>query len=408
VSFNWTVSARAREMKSSAIREILKITERPDIISFAGGLPAPELFPIQALKEACAKVLDTHGPKSLQYSLTMGVLPLREILAERLSKKGLPVTIDNLFITGGSQQGLDLVAKVFLNEGDPLLCENPTYLGAIQAFNAFRPKYVTVEMDQEGMIVEQAEEKIKEHHPRFIYVVADFQNPSGITMSLKRRKQLVTLAEKYQIPIVDDNPYGELRYVGENIPSLQSLGKDLVIELGTFSKIVSPGLRIGWGIVSTEITTMFERLKQGADLHTNTFAQYVVYEYIKAGNLDRHIEEIKASYSERRGVMIEALKEHFPEDVRWYEPEGGLFLWAELPKGISATDLLPVAVEQKVAYVPGKPFYPHGDKDNTLRLNFSNAKPDEIREGIKRLGKVLRENVKALNLRKEDTEQKVS
>ena len=408
MSFNWTVSARAREMKSSAIREILKITERPDIISFAGGLPAPELFPIQALKKACAKVLDTHGPKSLQYSLTMGVLPLREILAERLSKKGLPVTIDNLFITGGSQQGLDLVAKVFLNEGDALLCENPTYLGAIQAFNVMRPKYVTVEMDQEGMIVEQAEEKIKEHNPRFIYVVADFQNPSGITMSLKRRKQLVTLAEKYQIPIVDDNPYGELRYVGEPLPSLQSMGKDLVIELGTFSKIVSPGLRIGWGIISTEITTMFERLKQGADLHTNTFAQYVVYEYIKAGNLDRHIEEIKASYSERRGVMIEALKEHFPEDVKWYEPEGGLFLWVELPQGISATDLLPVAVEEKVAYVPGKPFYPHEDKDNTLRLNFSNANPDLIREGIKRLGKVLRENVKALNLRKEDTEQKVS
>jgi 2-aminoadipate transaminase len=408
VSLKWTVSARAREMKSSAIREILKITERPDIISFAGGLPAPELFPIEALKEACVKVLDTHGPKSLQYSLTMGVLPLREVLAERLSEKGLPVTIDNLFITAGSQQGLDLIAKVFLNEGDPLLCENPTYLGAIQAFNVMRPKYITVEMDEEGMIVEQAEEKIKEHNPRFIYVVADFQNPSGITMSLKRRKELVGLAEKYQIPIVDDNPYGELRYVGEPVPSLQSMGKDLVIELGTFSKIVSPGLRIGWGIVSTEITTMFERLKQGADLHTNTFAQYVLYEYIKAGNLDRHIEEIKASYRERRGVMIEALKEHFPEDVRWYEPEGGLFLWVELPKGISATDLLPVAVEQKVAYVPGKPFYPHEDVDNTLRLNFSNARPDLIREGIKRLGKVFQENVRALNLKKRDKGQKVS
>jgi 2-aminoadipate transaminase len=395
-------------MKSSAIREILKITERPDIISFAGGLPAPELFPIQALKDACAKVLDTHGPKSLQYSLTMGVLPLREVLAERLSKQGLPVTIDNLFITAGSQQGLDLIAKVFLNEGDPLLCENPTYLGAIQAFNVMRPKYIPVEMDEEGMIVEQAEEKIKKHNPRFIYVVADFQNPSGITMSLKRREELIGLAEKYQIPVVDDNPYGELRYVGKPVPSLQSMGKDLVIELGTFSKIVSPGLRIGWGIVSTEITTMFERLKQGADLHTNTFAQYVVYEYIKAGNLDRHIEEIKTSYRERRAVMVEALKEHFPQDVRWYEPEGGLFLWVELPQGISATDLLPVAVEQKVAYVPGKPFYPHGDKDNTLRLNFSNAKPDQIREGIKRLGRVFRDAVEALNLKKGDTGQKVS
>ncbi len=407
MSFNWTVSARAREMKSSAIREILKITERPDIISFAGGLPAPELFPIEALKEACIKVLDTHGPKSLQYSLTMGVLPLREVLADRLSKKGLPVTIDNLFITAGSQQGLDLVAKVFLNEGDALLCENPTYLGAIQAFNVMRPKYVTVEMDQDGMIVEQAEEKIKKHNPRFIYVVADFQNPSGVNMSLKRRKQLVKLAEKYQIPIVDDNPYGELRYVGEPLPSLQSMGEDLVIELGTFSKIVSPGLRIGWGIVSTGITNMFERLKQGADLHTNTFAQYVVYEYIKAGNLDRHIEEIKASYSERRDVMIQALKEHFPEGVKWYEPEGGLFLWVELPEGISATELLPVAVEQKVAYVPGKPFFPHEEKDNALRLNFSNANPDLIREGIKRLGKVFRENVGTLKSKKQDTQQKV-
>jgi 2-aminoadipate transaminase len=407
VSFNWTVSARAREMKSSAIREILKITERPDIISFAGGLPAPELFPIEALKEACIKVLDTHGPKSLQYSLTMGVLPLREILADRLSKKGLPVTIDNLFITAGSQQGLDLIAKVFLNEGDALMCENPTYLGAIQAFNVMRPKYITVEMDQEGMIVDQAEEKIKKHHPRFIYVVADFQNPSGVTMSLARRKQLVKLAEKYQIPIVDDNPYGELRYVGKPLPSLQSIGEDLVIELGTFSKIVSPGLRIGWGIVSTGITNMFERLKQGADLHTNTFAQYVLYEYIKAGNLESHIEEIRASYSERRGVMIQALKEHFPEGVKWFEPEGGLFLWVELPESISATDLLPVAVEQKVAYVPGKPFFPYEDKDNALRLNFSNANPDLIREGIKRLGKVFRENVGILKSRKQDTQQKV-
>lgn len=407
MSLNWKFSVRAQEMKASAIREILKITERPDVISFAGGLPAPELFPIQALKKACIKVLETHGPKSLQYSLTMGVLPLREILADRLSKKGLPITLDNLFITGGSQQGLDLVAKVFLNEGDALLCENPTYLGAIQAFNVMRPKYVTVEMDQEGMIVEQAEEKIKKHNPRFIYVVANFQNPSGITMSLKRREQLVKLAEKYQIPIVDDNPYGELRYVGEDVPSLQSLGVDLVIELGTFSKIVSPGLRIGWGIVSTGITNMFERLKQGADLHTNTFAQYVLYEYIKAGNLDRHIEEIKTAYSERRDVMIQSLKEHFPEGVKWYEPEGGLFLWVELPEAISATDLLPVAVEQKVAYVPGKPFFPYEDKDNSLRLNFSNANPEMIREGIKRLGKVFQENVKTGNLKKNKSQQKV-
>jgi 2-aminoadipate transaminase len=408
VSLNWTFSVRAQEMKSSAIREILKITERPDVISFAGGLPAPELFPIESLKKACEKVLDNYGPKALQYSLTMGVLPLRQILAEKLSPKGMALTEENIFITGGSQQGLDLVGRVFLDKGSVLICESPTYLGAIQAFNAYKPQYITVDMDKEGMIVEQLEENIKRYKPRFIYVVSNFQNPSGITLSYERRKHLVKLAKEYYIPIIDDNPYGDLRYVGEDVPSLKSLGGDLVIELGTCSKIVSPGLRIGWVIASTEVMSMFERMKQGADLHTNTFAQYVFYEYIKAGNLNRHIQEIKAAYSERRDVMIEALKEHFPENVKWVEPRGGLFLWVELPQEVSATALLDEAVLQKVAYVPGKPFYPYEDKDNTLRLNFSNASPEMIKEGIKRLGKVFQENVKILNLKKEKTQQKVS
>ncbi len=407
VSLNWIFSVRAQEMKSSAIREILKITEKPDVISFAGGLPAPELFPIKQLKKACEKVLDNYGPKALQYSLTSGVLPLRQILAERLSQKGMTLTEDNIFITGGSQQGLDLAGRVFLDNRSVIICESPTYLGAIQAFNAYNPQYVTVDMDKEGMIVEQLEENIKKYKPRFIYVVSNFQNPSGATLSLKRRKDLIGLAKEYYIPIIDDNPYGELRYVGEDVPSLKSLGGDLVIELGTCSKIVSPGLRIGWVAASTEVMTMFERMKQGADLHTNTFAQYVLYEYIKAGNLDRHIQEIKVAYSERRDVMIEALKEHFPENVTWVEPKGGLFLWVELPQEISATKLLDEAVKQKVAYVPGKPFYPYEDKDNTLRLNFSNASPDMIREGIKRLGKVFQENVKILNLKKEKTQQRV-
>ena len=407
VSLNWIFSVRAQEMKSSAIREILKITEKPDVISFAGGLPAPELFPIKQLKKACEKVLDNYGPKALQYSLTSGVLPLRQILAERLSQKGMTLTEDNIFITGGSQQGLDLAGRVFLDNRSVIICESPTYLGAIQAFNAYNPQYVTVDMDKEGMIVEQLEENIKKYKPRFIYVVSNFQNPSGATLSLKRRKDLIGLAKEYYIPIIDDNPYGELRYVGEDVPSLKSLGGDLVIELGTCSKIVSPGLRIGWVAASTEVMTMFERMKQGADLHTNTFAQYVLYEYIKAGNLDSHIQEIKVAYSERRDVMIEALKEHFPENVTWVEPKGGLFLWVELPQEISATKLLDEAVKQKVAYVPGKPFYPYEDKDNTLRLNFSNASPDMIREGIKRLGQVFQKNVKILNLKKEKTQQRV-
>jgi 2-aminoadipate transaminase len=405
MSFKWAFSDRAEEMKSSAIRNILKITERPDVISFAGGLPAPELFPIEALKKACEKVLDNFGPKALQYSLTRGVLPLRQILAERLSREGMILSEENVSITGGSQQALDLAGKVFLNEGDVVLCENPTYLGAIQAFNAYRPQWVTADMDEDGIVVEQVEEKIKKHHPRFIYVVANFQNPSGITLSLERRKHLIRLAQKYGVPIIDDNPYGDLRYVGENLPSLKSLGGDLVIELGTCSKIVSPGLRVAWIVACPEVLVKFERMKEGTDLHTNTFAQYVLYQYIEDGNLDRHIEKIKATYSARRDVMIDALRQDFPEGVRWYEPQGGLFLWIELPRGISASKLLDEAVSRKVAYVPGKPFYPHEDKDNTLRLNFSNAGPDLTREGIKRLGGVFRESLETPDLAKKDAEE---
>jgi 2-aminoadipate transaminase len=393
LTLNWTFSVRALEMKGSAIREILKITERPDIISFAGGLPAPELFPVEDLKKACEAVLNNVGPRSLQYSLSLGILPLRKFLAERLSQKGAPLTEDNILVTGGSQQGLDLVGKVFLDKGAVVICESPTYLGAIQAFNAYNPHYVTVDMDDCGMVTDQVEDKIKKYKPRLIYVVPNFQNPSGITLSYERRKHLVKLASEYYVPIIDDNPYGELRYIGKDVPSLKSLGKDLVIQLGTISKIISPGLRIGWIAASVEVMPMFEKMKQGADLHTNTFAQYVMAEYVKNGRLDKHIEEIKSAYGERREVMIKAMQEYFPENVKWTEPEGGLFLWVELPPEVSATDLLQDALKQRVAYVPGKPFYPYEDKDNTLRLNFSNASPDMIIEGIKRLGKVFRENI---------------
>jgi 2-aminoadipate transaminase len=393
LTLNWTFSVRAQEMKGSAIREILKITERPDIISFAGGLPAPELFPVKDLINACKAVLENVGPKSLQYSLSLGVLPLRKFLAERLSQKGASLTEDSILVTGGSQQGLDLVGKVFLDKGAVVICESPTYLGAIQAFNAYNPQYVTVDMDKNGMVTDQVEEKIKKYKPRLIYVVPNFQNPSGITLSYERRKHLVKLAKEYYVPIIDDNPYGELRYIGKDVPSLKSLGKDLVIQLGTISKIISPGLRIGWIAASSEVMPMFEKMKQGTDLHTNTFAQYVMVEYVKDGRLDKHIDEIKAAYGERRGVMIKAMQEYFPENVKWTEPEGGLFLWVELPQEISATDLLQEALKQKVAYVPGKPFYPYEDRNNTLRLNFSNASPEMIIEGIKRLGKVFKENI---------------
>jgi len=249
-------------------------------------------------------------------------------------------------------------------------------------------------MDQEGMILEEVELHIKKSKPRLIYTVSNFQNPSGITMSRERREKLVELAKEYYIPVIDDNPYGEMRFKGEELPSIKHLGGDLVLELGTFSKLISPGLRIGWLVGSKEVMGIFERMKQGADLHTSTFAQYVIYEYIKNGNLDRHIELLKKEYSKRRDTMISALKKYCPEEVRWTEPEGGLFLWVFLPEGVSATQLLQKALERKVAYVPGKPFFAKEDTDNTLRLNFSNASEDKIEEGIKRLAEVFSENLR--------------
>jgi 2-aminoadipate transaminase len=394
MTLNWTFSNRSTEMKSSVIREILKITERPDIISFAGGLPAPELFPIDEIREACLKVLENYGQKALQYSLTMGIPALRAILAERISQKGgVNLTADNIIITEGSQQALDMVGRVFLDSGTTVIVEDPSYLGAIQAFNAYRCHYVTIEMDDEGIKVDQVEEMIKRFKPRFIYVVPNFQNPTGITMSYNRRKRLVELAKEYYIPIIDDNPYGELRFTGKDIPSLKALGGDLVIQLGTISKIISPGFRIGWIAAPLEIMGAFEKMKQAMDLHTNTFAQYVIVEYMKSGIVDKHIEEIKKAYGERREVMLKAMEEYFPKGIKWTKPEGGLFLWVILPENTSATKLLDKAIEAKVAYVPGGPFFANGGNENTLRLNFSNAKPEMITEGIKRLGKVFKENI---------------
>jgi 2-aminoadipate transaminase len=401
VTLNWIFAERAWKMKSSAIREILKISNKPGVINFAGGLPAPELFPIDELKEICVRVLEKEGQKALQYSLSMGYPPLRKFLAEKLSQEGTELTEDNIMITCGSQQALDLVGKVFLDGGSFVIVENPTYLGALQAFNAYHPHYVTVEMDNDGMRTDQVEEAIRKSKPRFIYVVPNFQNPSGITMSFERRKLLVKLAREYYVPIIDDNPYGELRYRGEDVPSLKSLGGDWVIQLGTFSKIVTPGLRLGWIAASSEAMKMFEKMKQGTDLHTNTFAQYLIYEYVKAGYLEKHIELIKESYANRMNAMLKALERYFPEGITWTKPEGGLFLWAELPQGVSASELFDKAVAEKVAYVPGKFFYAMEDKDNTLRLCFCTMSEEVIEEGIKRLAKVFKENIGAKPVRSE-------
>lgn len=388
--FNWPFSKIAVSLEASIIRELLKMSSKKGTINFAGGFPAPELFPIAEIKECIDAVLTDHGPESLQYSLTQGVLSLRELLAEHVSQRGLPVSPENIIITTGSQQGLDLIGRVFLEPGDHVVTELPTYLGALQAFNFYQAKYCPIKMDNEGMLIDPAEDRIREYRPKLIYVVPNFQNPSGITTSLERRQELINLAFKYQVPIVDDNPYGELRYSGKPVPSLRGIGGDAVIQLGTFSKLISPGLRVGWICAPIAAIKVIERAKQAVDLHSATFPQFVISEFLRRGFLKDHIETIKVAYSQRRDIMMRAMKEYFPPSITWPPPDGGLFLWVQCPHYVSTMKILGEAIEAGVAFVPGQPFHPDGSGDNTMRLNFANASHEGIVEGIKRLATVLK------------------
>jgi 2-aminoadipate transaminase len=386
----WQFSERARNLKSSIIREILKDSSKPGVINLAGGLPAPELFPIESIKQACLRVLEKYGPESLQYSLTNGVPMLKQFVAKRISTIGFDFSPNAVQITQGSQQGLDIIGRVFIQPGSVVLTEEPTYLGALQAFSFYEAQFVSVKTDENGMVPDDLEYKIREHKPVFIYLVPNFQNPSGITMSRPRREAVVSLSKKYDVPIVDDNPYGELRYSGQPVPSLKVMGGEHVVQLGTFSKIISPGLRVGWIAADEEFIGICEKMKQACDLHSTTFSQYVVYEFAKDGALEAHIEIIKKAYGKRRDVMIGALRNHFQDGTTWTEPDGGLFLWVKLPEGTSATKLLPLALQAGFAYVPGKYFFSQRPDDSTLRLNFCNASEENIIEGIRRLAAVVK------------------
>lgn len=387
---------RMNNIKASEIRELLKLTQRPEVISFAGGLPAPELFPIEEMKKAAIKVLDQKGAAALQYGPTEGYNPLREKIAKRMAKVKVNATIDNILITSGSQQGLDFVARVFINPGDVVICESPTYLGAINAFKAYEPRFVEVATDDEGMILEDLEKALKENeNVKFIYVIPDFQNPTGKTWSLERRKGLVELANKYNVAIVEDNPYGELRFEGEILPSLQHFDTEgRVIFLGTFSKILTPGVRLGWICAHPEVLSKFIMVKQGADLQSATTAQMEVDQLLEDYDIEEHIEKIKAVYKKRKDLMIKTMEEEFPEGVTWTNPQGGLFTWVVLPEHLNAREIAVKALEKDVAYVPGGAFFPNGGHENTFRMNYSNMPEDKIVEGIKRLGEVLREVVK--------------
>jgi 2-aminoadipate transaminase len=394
---------RTDNIGSSAIRELLKLTSQPDVISFAGGMPAPEVFPIEEFKEASEVVLSEMGDRALQYGTTEGYQPLREMIARNASKYGIQISADNVLITSGSQQALDLLGRIFINRGDRVLVESPTYLGAIQAWNAYGVKYVTIPSDDDGMQTDLLESRLRTGI-KFIYVLPNFQNPTGVTLTRERRKQLVEMADAYGVPIVEDDPYGQLRFEGEHQTPVVVIDDEMrakevpiysgnVIYTSTFSKILAPGLRLAWVVAPTEVIKKLVQAKQGCDLHTATFTQYIAYQLADSPWMKQHIRLIRKVYKERRDTMLEALATHMPEGVSWTHPKGGLFLWATLPECLDSRAIFNQAVAQKVAFVPGGSFHPLGGGSNTMRLNFSNSKPEMIQEGIERLAKVIKDNL---------------
>lgn len=390
---NLRYSERTSVLKASEIREILKLTEKPDVISFAGGLPAPELFPTEQMQLISSKVLREDGRAALQYSTTEGYAPLREIIAkQRMAAAGVSTSFDNIIITSGSQQGLEFSAKIFIDKDDIIICEKPTYLGAINAFKAYQPRFVEITMDDDGMKVDELENVLKKHpEAKMIYTIPDFQNPSGKTMSVERRKRIAELAKLYNIPVIEDCPYGELIFEGEPYPSIKSFDKNgYVIYLGTFSKTFCPGLRIGWICASPEILQKYVVVKQGADLQCSTINQREAALFMQTYDLNEHISKIRTVYKRRRNLMIDSIEKYFPAEVKYTRPKGGLFLWVELAKNLDATKILEEALKQKVAFVPGGSFFANGENENYFRLNYSNMSEELIVEGIKRLGKVLK------------------
>ena len=385
---------RTEQMKRSEIREILKLTAQPEMISFAGGLPAKELFPVENMQQAAQRVLETMGREALQYSTTEGYVPLREKIAARSNRLWKTnVAARDVQVVTGSQQALDFIGKVFLDEGDAVICESPTYLGALSAFRSYEPRFVEVDTDSEGMVPEALERVLQqEKKAKIIYVIPDFQNPTGQSWSLERRKALMDLACKYEIPVVEDNPYGELRFEGEHCPSLSTWDtKGLVITLGTFSKILAPGLRVAWIIAPEEVLERIIQVKQGADLQTPTITQMMVDAYLDMFDIDKHVDLIIELYRERRNVMAEAFKTYLGDAFTFNAPSGGLFFWGSFTSGIGNRKVLERCIEKKVAFVPGDAFYPQGGHESTLRLNYSCMAPDLIREGVKRMGEALRE-----------------
>ncbi|MBV8665574.1 MAG: PLP-dependent aminotransferase family protein [Burkholderiaceae bacterium] len=383
----WNFSKRAQQLQSSAIREILKVTMRPEVISFAGGLPSPATFPVEHMQAAFEKVLSTHGKVALQYGPTDGYLPLREWVADSLSTNGAKILPEQVLMTSGSQQGLDLLGKVLIDEGSKTLVETPSYLGALQAFSVYGPQFVSLPTDEHGLVPEAVAELGQ--GARLLYALPNFQNPTGRTLSVERRAALVETCARIGLPLIEDDPYGALSYRGEPMPKMLTMNPGGVIYMGSFSKILTPGIRLGYVVAPTPLIRKLEQAKQATDLHTAQLTQMVVHEVVKDGFLASHIPTIRKLYSDQCQAMLNALSEFFPAQVQWTKPEGGMFIWVTLPKHIDSKVLVDEAIAHNIAFVPGAPFYANQPETNTLRLSFVTVPPEKIRSGIATLGKLI-------------------
>ncbi len=388
---NSVFSDRIIKTKPSFVREILKVTEQKDVISFAGGLPNPISFPKKALEESSIRIIENYGDKVFQYSTTEGYKPLRQYIADRYKKRfNLDVDADDILITTGSQQGLDLMGKVLLNKGDKVAIEKPGYLGAIQSFSLYEPKFCPITLDSDGINLEELENTLKNNDVKILYTVPNFQNPTGLTYSMKKRKAMRDILKKYNTFLIEDDPYGELRFSGENLPYIGADYLENSVLFGSFSKTVTPGMRIGYLCTKNkELRKHLVTAKQSSDLHTNIFSQYMIYDYLVNNDYEEHIAKIKALYKEQATCMINAMEKYFPSYVSFTKPEGGMFMWATLTNNESSLDVFNKAMEKKVAFVPGDPFYVDVENSNTFRLNYTNSDDTTIEEGIKRLGSVL-------------------
>ncbi|MBV8084014.1 MAG: PLP-dependent aminotransferase family protein [Chloroflexi bacterium] len=391
---NWGAlyAGRVSRFQGSAVRQMFHWATLPGMISLSAGSPAPELFPVESFRRACQEVIDSDASGALQYGITEGFPPLRQWVVDQMVGKGFSVTPDEVLITTGSQQAMDLLARVLIDKGDLVAIERPTFIATLQAMDSCEAEFLSVPMDEQGMVVQELEHRLDGRKPKLICAQPNFQNPSGVSMSLPRRMQLAHLAGELGVPIVEDDPYAELIYEGEALPSIKSFDTEgLTMYLGSFSKILMPGLRVGWAAGPSQLLEKMAVLKQHNDLHTDGFTQRVINAMVRTGELPAHIERLRLEYKKRRDAMLAALNEHFPAEAHWTHPRGGLFVWVELPESVNTNDFMMAAVDKLVLFPAGAGFYRDGTGQNTMRLNFSNQPVERIQEGVKRLGEVVKE-----------------